>query len=45
VNDPDVPTVNVKLFVLVMAAGCPTVSEKFWLAVDPTPLLAEKVRA
>ena len=40
VNDPAVPTVNVVLFALVIAADWFTVSVKLCVASVPTPLLA-----
>jgi hypothetical protein len=39
-NVPAAPTVNVVLAALVMAGAWPIVSVKFWVAFDPTPLLA-----
>src|SRR5215470_9240840 len=40
---PTVPTVNVVLLALVMAATAPTVSAKLCVALLPMPLLAVKV--
>jgi hypothetical protein len=45
VNVPGEPAVNVVLAALVIAGAWFTVSVKLWVAVLPTPLLAEIVRA
>ena len=45
VKEPAVPTVNVVLLALVMAGAWLTVRVKFWVALEPTPLAAVKVKA
>ena len=42
-NEPDVPTVKVVLFALVMAGAWSTVSVKLWVAFGTRPLLAVMV--
>jgi hypothetical protein len=40
VNEPGAPLVNVAAAALVMAGAWSTVNVKFWVAFDPSPLLA-----